>query len=257
MVFFCPLGSGSKGNSLLVCTDSTKVLFDAGLSFKQLKERLSCLNIAIEEIDAVVVTHEHSDHIKGLEMLTKQLSIPTFCNSETAKAIQHLTNYEIKFKIFNTGEAFEFKDCLIHPFSIQHDTVDPVAFTVKVNQKKLGICADIGFVTTSVKKNLEGCDILYIESNHEPSMVHASARPLVYKQRVLGRQGHLSNEACGELLKEIYHKDLQTIYLAHLSEECNHPSRALDRAKEALSEHVSSLSLHVAYQEKVSAPSTS
>lgn len=254
MSIFCPLASGSKGNSLLLATPMTKILIDAGLSLKQLKERLSVLSYRMEDIDAIVVTHEHSDHIRGLESLCKQYSIPILANADTARAICDLLPVQPKFKIFSTGESFQFGDLLFHPFSIQHDTLDPVAFTIHAGDIKFGVCADLGFVTSLVRAHLSECDYLYIESNHEPSMVHASSRPLVYKQRVLGRQGHLSNESCAQLLKDVYHKKLKKVYLAHLSEECNHPEVALKAAKESLSSYLDDLFIDIAYQDKVSEP---
>ena len=254
MRLFCPLGSGSKGNCIFVGSSTTKILIDAGLSFKQIKERLESININIEEIDAVVITHEHSDHIRGVEVLSKQLNIPILANSDTAKAMCDVMDIIPKFKIFSTGETFEFGDIVFHPFSIQHDTVDPIALTVQIDDIKIGICTDLGFATSLVKTHLKGCHYLYIESNHEPSMVHASSRPQVYKQRVLGRQGHLSNQSCAELLKEIYHKNLKRIYLAHLSEECNHPQVALNHSREFLKPYLEELSITIAYQDKVSEP---
>lgn len=251
---FCPLASGSKGNCVLLGSATTKVLIDVGLSVKQIKERLFHLNIGLEQIDAVVITHEHLDHIKGLEVLCKQMNLPVLANSDTAKAICTMMNVVPNFKIFATGEHFMFGDLAFHPFSIQHDTVDPVAFTVKIQETKIGICTDLGFVTSLVKAHLQNCHYLYIESNHEPSMVYASARPQLYKQRVLGRQGHLSNQSCADLLKEIYHKDLKRIYLAHLSEECNHPQVALNFSKESLKPYLQELLITIAYQDKVSDP---
>lgn len=227
MQVFCPLGSGSKGNSLYLGTKETKILIDAGLSGKMIAARLGEINVDISEIEAILVTHEHTDHINGLKTLAFKMGIPVFANSETAKAIYGIYNDCPKFKIFSTNETFEFGDLEIHPFSIQHDAVDPVAFTIKCNGNKLGICTDLGFATTLVKNHLKHCDFLYLEANHQPSMVHASARPLVYKQRVLSRQGHLSNEECGDLLAEVSHEGLKHVYLAHLSSECNHPEVAL------------------------------
>jgi phosphoribosyl 1,2-cyclic phosphodiesterase len=252
MAIFCPLASGSKGNCLLLGTERTKILVDAGLSFKQLKERLHAIDIDVASIDAVVITHEHSDHIKGLEVLAKQLNIPVLANSDTAKAICEQFKTPLKFKIFSTGEMFSFGDIALHPFSIQHDTVDPVAFTARFAGKKIGICADLGCVTTLVKMHLKDCDALYIESNHEPSMVHACSRPVVYKQRVLGRQGHLSNQSCAELLQEIYQKQLKHVYLAHLSEECNNPQVALRWTKNLLEPYLQELSINLAFQHEVS-----
>lgn len=249
---FCPLASGSKGNSIYIGTEQTKILIDAGISTKALKERLSAINVDLSEIDAILVTHDHIDHIQGLKTLALKQGIPIFANSETAKGIVGYLGECPKFKIFSTGETFEFGDLEIHPFSIQHDTIDPVAFTIHVNHLKLGFCADIGFVTTLVKTQLKQCDYLYVEANHQPSMVHASARPMVYKQRVLSRVGHLSNESCGELLCEVAHEGLKHVHLAHLSSECNSPEVALSVIRKMLTEQGIQLEMCVAPQNMVS-----
>ncbi|MCB1073319.1 MAG: MBL fold metallo-hydrolase [Chlamydiia bacterium] len=246
---FCPLASGSKGNAIYVEGEETKILIDAGISFKALTERLGQINVDIGEIDAILVTHEHGDHIRGLEKTASTLNIPVFANSETAKAIMQEMRNRPRFKIFSTGEAFEFGDMEIHPFSIQHDTLDPVAFTIRIGEVKFGICTDLGFATTLVRAHLLECDYLYIEANHEPSMVYACNRPMIYKQRVLGRQGHLSNDAAAELIQEIDHPGLKHVYLAHLSSECNNPELALQRVQEKVKRE---LSLSIAFQEKVS-----
>lgn len=249
---FCPLASGSKGNSIFVGTEQTKLLIDAGLSAKKTAEKLAEINVDLADIDAILVTHEHTDHIQGLRMLALKMGIPVFANSGTAKGIVEVLHDCPKFKIFSTGETFEYGDLEIHPFSIQHDTSDPVAFTIKTAGLKLGFCADLGFVTTLVQKQLEGCDYLYLESNHEESMVHASARPMVYKQRVLGRSGHLSNKACGELLAKISHPNLKHVHLAHLSDECNTPEKAISVIKQILEENQIDLNMTVAPQHLVS-----
>lgn len=245
----CPLASGSKGNSVYVNFSDTKLLIDVGLSFKALSKRLGEINIDVGEIDAILITHEHGDHIRGLEMVTKKLQIPVFANSDTAKAILHGMQNKPRFKIFSTGEPFEYEEVEIHPFSIQHDTLDPVAFILKATNIKIGVCTDLGFVTTLVKTRLQGCNYLYIEANHEPSMVYACPRSLVYKQRVLGRQGHLSNEACAHLLQEIDHLGLKHVYLAHLSSECNHPELALRKIQKHVTRNIP---ISIAYQEKIS-----
>jgi len=246
---FCPLASGSKGNAIYVGTDETKLLIDVGISFKALGEKLGEIDVDLGEIDALLITHEHGDHIRGLELTARKLGIPVFANSETAKAILNDVRDRPKFKIFSTGETFEYGDIEIHPFSVQHDTMDPVAFTLKMDGLKIGVCADLGFVTTLVKVHLQECNYLYIEANHEPSMVYACPRPMVYKQRVLGRQGHLSNDACAQLLQEIDHPGLKHVYLAHLSAECNNPELALKRVREHLKRE---LPISIAYQDKVS-----
>lgn len=249
---FCPLASGSKGNSVYLGTTQTKILIDAGISAKALQARLGEINVDISEIDAILITHEHTDHIQGLKVLAYKMGIPVLANHDTAKGIVETFHGCPKFKIFSTGETFEFGDLEIHPFSIQHDTLDPVAFTIRVNDLKLGICTDLGHATSLVQTHLSHCDYLYLESNHQPSMVHASPRPMVYKQRVLSRNGHLSNEACGNLLAHVYHPKLKHVHLAHLSSECNSPETALSVVGDILKPHGIQLEMCVAPQDKIS-----
>ncbi len=246
---FCPLASGSKGNSIFVGTKNTRILIDAGLSHKATQEKLSLIGVDLRDIDAILVTHEHVDHIRGIGTIALKHKIPVFANSDTAHAILETLDDAPKFKIFSTGETFEFGDLEIHPFSIQHDTLDPVAFTIRTSNLKLGFCTDLGFVTTLVKNHLKACDYLYIEANHEPSMVHSSSRPMVYKQRVLSRQGHLSNQQCADLLSEVAHVNLKHVHLAHLSEECNHPEKALQVVQKSLP---FPLELSIAHQHQIS-----
>lgn len=249
---FCPLASGSKGNCIYVGTQQTKILIDAGISGKGVRERLAEINVDLADIDAILITHEHTDHIQGLKTLAFKYGIPVFANTETAKGIVHCLNDCPNFKIFSTGEPFIFRDLEIHPFSIQHDTLDPVAFTIRVDSLKLGFCTDLGFVTTLVQNQLRDCDYLYLEANHQPSMVHASSRPMIYKQRVLSRSGHLSNESCGQLLQQVAHSKLKHVHLAHLSSECNTPETALSVVRGILESHGIYIDMCTAPQEKIS-----
>ena len=249
---FCPLASGSKGNCIYLGTDNTKILIDAGPSAKSIIAKLAQINVDIADIDAILVTHEHSDHIQGLKVLAFKYGIPIFANTETAKGIVDYLHDCPKFKIFSTGETFEFGDLEIHPFSIQHDTLDPVAFTIRNGSLKMGFCTDLGFVTSLVTNHLQECDYLYVEANHQPSMVHACARPMVYKQRVLSRSGHLSNEACANLLGNVAHQGLKHVHLAHLSSECNTPEVAMQVINGILSEKGITLDMCVAPQEMIS-----
>jgi phosphoribosyl 1,2-cyclic phosphodiesterase len=249
---FCPLASGSKGNCVYLGTGKTKILIDAGISAKAIQTRLSEINVDLADIQAVLVTHEHTDHIQGLKTLAYKMGIPILANHETAKGIVEAFHDCPKFKIFSTGETFEFGDLEIHPFSIQHDTLDPVAFTIRVDNLKLGFCTDLGFATSLVQAQLQECDYLYVEANHQPSMVHASPRPMIYKQRVLSRSGHLSNEACGHLLAHVFHPKLKHVHLAHLSSECNSPETALSVVRGILEEHGIQLELCIAPQDKIS-----
>jgi len=252
MIGFCPLASGSKGNCIYVGTARTKLLIDAGISAKGTRERLLELGVRLEEIDAILITHEHIDHIRGLDVLGCKMGIPVLANSDTAKAIYEVLGVCPKFKIFSTGEAFEFGDIEVHPFSVQHDAVDPVAFTLRMGGLKLGFCADLGFATTLVASQLQGCDYLYVEANHEPSMVHASARPMVYKKRVLSRQGHLSNEECATLIEQVYHEGLKHVHLAHLSSECNCPELALQKISQRLQTLGAKTEVSIAWQDTLS-----
>jgi len=256
MLGFCPLASGSKGNALYFGSPEAKILIDSGISLKELGDRLGKIGVEPGELDAVLVTHEHIDHIRGLSVLCKKWNIPVFANLETAKSILAACTHPPKFKIFSTGDTFTFKDILIHPFSIPHDAIDPVAFTLQLDSLKVGICADLGFASSVVMHHLQNCDYLYLEANHQPSMVHASSRPMVYKQRVLGRQGHLSNEASGEILNTVHSDRLKHVYLAHLSSECNSPETALRVIGEALEKKGKSLPLSIAPQHEIGLPIT-
>jgi len=249
---FCPLSSGSKGNCTFLGTEHTKILIDAGMSAKMIRKRLAEIEVELEQIDAILVTHEHCDHILGLKTLAFKMGIPVIANHETAKGIVETFHSCPKFKIFSTGETFEFGDLEIHPFSIPHDTLDPVAFTIKINHLKLGFCTDLGFATSVVQTQLRNCDYLHLEANHEPSMVYSSARPEKLKQRILSKSGHLSNEACANLLVQIFHEGLKHVHLAHLSNECNTPNTALSVIKRVLQDHGIDLEMCVAPQNSIS-----
>lgn len=245
---FCPLASGSKGNCIYFSSGQTKILIDAGLSGRATQGKLAEIDVDLTEISAILISHEHSDHIRGLNQLALKMGIPVLANAETAKGIYAALGACPTFKIFSTGETFEFGDIEIHPFTVQHDTPDPVAFTLRTGSVKVGICTDLGFATTLVKNTLQECDYLYLEANHQPSMVHACNRPMIYKQRVLGRCGHLSNEACGTLLAEVAHPGLKHVHLAHLSEECNSEEVALKE----VSARAANIPLSIAYQKQIS-----
>jgi len=249
---FCPLASGSKGNSLYLGTAHTKVLIDAGLSARMLKTKLEEIDVDISDIDAIIITHEHSDHIRGLAQLGCKMGIPVFANSDTARAIYESIGTAPKFKIFSTGEKFEFGDLEFDPFSIQHDAIDPVGFAIRTGSLKLGVCADLGFATTLVENKLQDCDYLYLEANHQVEMVHACPRPAVYKQRVLGRLGHLSNIQAKDLLIKLLHPKLKHIHLAHLSSECNVPELAEKTILDMLKEQNANVEVSIAHQDIIS-----
>ena len=251
-VTFCPLASGSKGNCIFLQTKESTFLIDLGISFRLLQQRLREVGSSIDAIDAILISHEHMDHISGLKVLTEKKKIPVLANAETAKGIYHNLQTLFDFHIFTTNEKFSFRDISVDPFTIQHDTLDPVGFIIQSNAIKIGVCTDIGMVTTFIEKKLAHCHVLYLEANHEIEQVHASSRPTIYKQRVLGRQGHLSNQECGALLQKLYHENLQHVFLAHLSSECNSAKRAMKTIQEILQQHKITVPISIALQDGIS-----
>lgn len=249
---FCPLASGSKGNAYFLQTKETTLLIDAGLSMRETQKRLSQIGATLTDIDAIIVTHEHHDHIAGIKTITSTYPIPILANYQTAESIVETIDDCPQFKIFTTGEPFEFQDVEIHPFSILHDAIEPIALTINTGTHSLGICTDIGFMTKTVLSKLKNCNALVLEANHQPDFVLSSPRPDAYKKRVLSRLGHLSNQACAEALAEIAHPQLKNVYLAHLSSECNSKEKARHVIGELLESRNISLSLDIALQEVVS-----
>lgn len=252
MIGFCPLASGSKGNCIYFGTAQTKILLDAGISTKSLLAKLAEINVDIGQISAILLTHDHGDHIQGLKTLTSKYAIPVFANHETAKGTVEALGICPKFKIFSTGDSFEYGDLEIHPFSIQHDTLDPVAFIIKTGTLKLGFCTDLGKVTSQVEHHLQKCDYLYLEANHEEDYVKSSSRPESLKRRILGPTGHISNRESGDLLARVYHPDLKHVHLAHLSKECNSPEKALSVIRSILEKKGLHLEMCVAPQDQIS-----
>jgi len=249
---FIPLASGSRGNCIYYSTGKTKLLIDAGISMKAIRSKLEEVGVALEEIDAILITHDHSDHIAGLKTIARRLEIPIFANADTAKGIVDALQVVPKCKIFSTGDTFLFQDLAIHPFSIPHDTLDPVGFTIHHDGLKVGFCTDLGFATSLIRTHLQECDYLYVEANHCPEMVHASNRPLLYKQRVLSRVGHLSNQACAELLLDVLADRTKHVHLAHISSECNTPERALNTVFSELEKRNVQVPLSIANQHSLS-----
>lgn len=248
---FCPLASGSKGNALFLGTKEVRILIDLGISLRQVEERLLALGIFPDTIDAILVTHEHSDHIQGIFPFVEKWKVPLFANGPTAKAVVHLGNVRPRCKIFTTGEPFLFGDLEIRSFSVPHDTVSPVGFSIAHGKTHFGICTDLGHVTTQVRQAMQGVDMAYVEANHDVGMLHASSRPQYLKNRIGGKQGHLSNEQCLDLLLSIQTPLLRQIYLAHLSEECNHPEKALAVVRGGVSQEIP---IHIALQHEAAPP---
>jgi phosphoribosyl 1,2-cyclic phosphodiesterase len=229
----CVLGSGSRGNSTLVATERTRLLIDAGLSRKETYARLAAVGEAAEGFNALVISHEHSDHVNGLRSLALDLEAPIYITPATRDAM--IWDPKIRsFELLNPGGKFTVGDIEITSFSIPHDAVDPVAFTFEAEGLKIGLVTDLGYVPEIVKQRVRGCHCLILESNHDVEMLKIGPYPWHVKQRVMGRQGHLSNRATGDFLTGDYDGEAQVLVLAHLSENNNHPEIARLNAQEAL-----------------------
>ena len=225
----CLLASGSKGNAIFVDTGCSKILVDAGLSSSEILNRLAAVGVNGTELDAVLVSHEHTDHTRGAGALCRKLKIPLLLSYPTCREI-NVSLRKIEVVEFESGYPFTFKDMLIDPFPIAHDACDPVGFIIECHDGKLGIATDLGIATRLVKDKLSGSRILVLESNHDEGMLLNGPYPWHLKQRIKSRHGHLSNTESTQLLEEIIHPDLEGIFLAHLSEVNNDPDIAFNAA---------------------------
>ena len=228
------LGSGSRGNSALVTTSRVRVLVDAGFSFRQLSKRMAEIGEAAESLDAVLISHEHSDHISGLQVLSRKVPVPIFMTGRTDAAIDWDEKAKPHVETFEAGAKLAIGDLDIETFTIPHDAVDPVGFTFRQNGFKVGIATDIGYMTESIKRHIRGCDMLVLESNHDLEMLKVGPYPWFVKQRVMSRVGHLSNQAVSDYLTEELDRETQVLVLAHLSGHNNHPEIARMFADQAL-----------------------
>lgn len=231
----CVLGSGSGGNCTYVASGQTAILIDAGLSGRATQQRLSEIGVDLDAIQAVCVTHEHSDHTSGLGVLHRGGQVKLYANSGTLSGLEaRMADKKLSWQIFSTGAPFQVGDLTISPFTVPHDAYDPVGFVISHGQIKAGVVTDMGMVTGLIRERLRACNVLVVESNHDEVMLKAADRPWHLKQRIIGRQGHLSNQHAAELLSEIAGPHLKAVFLAHLSGECNKPELALKTVTDVL-----------------------
>ncbi len=221
------LGSGSAGNCAYVETAEARILVDAGFSLRQIRQRLATIGRTPENLTGVLITHEHSDHVAGLPMLCEKLRIPIYCNRPTHEEIQFQFGKKFDCRLFATGASFEIGDVLVETFSIPHDAQDPVGYLLRTNGVNLGFLTDLGHATKLVLERVRPAHALVLESNHDVKMLQdCPRRPWSLKQRILGRHGHLSNEAAADAAQEIMSSELRHLFLGHLSSECNKPEIA-------------------------------
>ncbi|HYR59547.1 MAG TPA: MBL fold metallo-hydrolase [Chthoniobacteraceae bacterium] len=236
MFFITVLGSGSAGNCALVETPKARLLIDAGLSARQTVERLARCCINPLEIDAIILTHEHSDHSNALEVWCKKFQTPIYCNSLTAAEIRHRApTLQADFRLFLTGRPFEIKDLTIENFRVEHDAVDPLGFVLNHGTAALGFLTDLGFVTKLVRERIREVQTLVIETNYDEKLLNDDTkRPWPVKQRIKERHGHLSNSDAANVVGELPGGRLRRAVLGHLSRDCNSPELALGAVRARL-----------------------
>jgi len=235
------LASGSRGNCAIVASACTKILVDAGISCRETFKRMKAIGEDPRTLSAILITHEHSDHISGLATLAKKLRIPVFMTGATHQAWSRAMRDENgvrpqleRFERFESGHSFQVGDIAVKPFTIPHDAADPVGFTFRAEGIKVGIATDLGYVPISVRDHLRGSDVLVVESNHDLEMLRVGPYPWSVKQRVMSRVGHLSNMALADFFTNDYDNNAAFVVLAHLSEQNNHPEIARREAERAL-----------------------
>lgn len=229
------IASGSSGNCIFVGNDHTCILIDAGISKKRIEEGLNTIGLTLRDMDAVLVTHEHSDHINGLGVLSRACYAPIYCTTGTKAGIFYSSSLgkldEEQFLDIKAGEDFTVNDITVSPMRISHDANDPVAFTFHDGNKHIGVATDMGCVTDENEEKLRGMDAILLEANHDLNMLQVGPYPYYLKQRIMGDKGHLSNETAGRFLSRLVHDDLKYILLGHLSHENNYPQLAYEAVR--------------------------
>jgi phosphoribosyl 1,2-cyclic phosphodiesterase len=223
------LGSGSAGNSALVATDHCKILIDGGLSARQIVLRLEQCGVAPEQLDGVLLTHEHGDHVCGLEVLARKFKVPIYCNPLTAETVRCGSSLDRhrNWRFFRTGLTFSICDITVETFAVPHDAVDPVGFAFYAGTGSLGFITDLGYATKMIVERLREVQTILIETNHDEKLLQNDKhRPWPVKQRIQSRHGHLSNTAAASVIEQLLPGKIERVVLGHLSRDCNTPALA-------------------------------
>ncbi len=232
MLRFSVLGSGSAGNSAVVCHGDTRVLIDAGLSAKQLGLRLEAIGIDPDSLTAVVLTHEHGDHCGGIDVFCRKRPLPIYGTRDTCTVVgESLTRSQVSWRKFEAGQGFTIGSLQFESFSVPHDAVDPVGYVIRDDREEsiVGILSDVGQATTLIRDRLQSVDTLFVEANYDETMlVNDTRRPWATKQRISSRHGHLSNDQAAELILSVASERLHRVVLGHLSRDCNAPEVAIE-----------------------------
>ena len=220
---FSVLASGSTGNAFYIETGNTRLLVDAGLSGKQMDRLFQEIDADPKELDGILVTHEHTDHIKGLGIIARKYELPIYANEKTWQAMEkNIGNIQTDQKFhFEANHVQTFGDMDVESFSVSHDAIDPMFFTFHHEDKKVALVTDLGYVSERIKKTIEGANAFVFEANHDVSMLQMGSYPWNVKRRILGDYGHVSNEDCGLALSDVITNETKRVYLAHLSKDNN------------------------------------
>ena len=244
------LASGSSGNAALLATENTRILVDAGLSMRELAKRLAAIGEKLEELDAILITHEHSDHVSGLPVLarSKKISPTIYMTRLTGPAIDWGETQPARLDPFQAGSALRIGDIEVQSFGIPHDAIDPVGFAFQAQGVRIGIVTDLGYIPESVKFHLRHTDLLLLEANHDLDMLKVGPYPWSVKQRVMSRVGHLSNLVMSDYLQQDLDSSTAHLVLGHLSEHNNHPAIVDMMATQALEQRGLRTRLSIATQ---------
>ena len=228
----CSIASGSSGNCIYVGSDNHHILIDAGISGKRVEAGLRELELSGKDIDGILLTHEHSDHMKGLGVMSRKYHLPIYATRGTIEAIQEMASVgrmpEGLFHEIQEDEEFQIKDLTVRPFHISHDAAQPVGYRLNCKEQSVGIATDMGTYDDYTVRNLQKLDALLLEANHDVRMLQVGSYPYYLKRRILGNQGHLSNENAGQLLCRLLHDRLKAVFLGHLSKENNYEQLAYE-----------------------------
>ncbi|MEM9283228.1 MAG: MBL fold metallo-hydrolase [Verrucomicrobiota bacterium] len=229
MLQFAVLGSGSSGNSAVVCEGDTKILIDAGLSARQLCVRLEALEIEADSLTGIVLTHEHGDHTRGIDVFCRKRPLSIYGTVHTCALVREEVTSPVSWYPFEAGTSFSIGSLSVESFSVPHDAVDPVGFVIENGNNRLGILSDVGHITRMIIERLRGVNTLFVEANYDEVMLqNDTKRPWSTKQRISNRHGHLSNDQTAELIAQIASPALSRVVLGHLSSDCNSPELAKD-----------------------------
>ena len=244
---FSPLSSGSSGNASFLEAGGVRMLIDAGLTGKQLIELLHEIDIAARTIDAILVTHEHSDHIRGVGVLSRKFDIPVYADAECFSSMRATTGdiAARNMRVFEPDRAFYIQSVRVLPFSTPHDCAHPVGYAIEAEGKKVSVMTDIGHVTGVMLDAVAGSDLLLLEANHDVDMLKSGPYPFYLKQRILSKNGHLSNEDAGRALLALFGRGVRNCILGHLSRENNTPDLARITVEGVLAENGVLPEMHV------------